>query len=49
MIRIEPIRTPGEIDPETNEQLPDTITPPDGVTPAEFRDGAYWVSDPTRQ
>lgn len=45
MTRIEPIRTPGEIDRETNERLPDTLTPPPGVVPVEFRDGAYWAKD----
>ena len=43
MKRIEPIRTPGGTDPETGEQLPDSIRPPDGVEPVEFRDGAYWM------
>lgn len=45
MKRIEPIRTKGEKDPETGENLPDSIRPPDGVEPVEFRDGAYWANE----
>lgn len=45
MIRIEPIRIPGQIDPSTDEQQPDMLVPPDGIVSLDFHDGAYWVPD----
>jgi len=43
MIRHQPIRTPGQPDPETGEKQPDTLSPPDEIRPIEFRDGYYWT------